>query len=214
MCFVFYGVLLYFDVKYFLVVYLLHSTYHLVMQQIGMCKSSLSDISFIFMKLSALMIGFSLVLKVYVDFSIPYGDYYFLFLFFALFCILIKTSNEKFVTSNVVILLVMILLYFLDYVVLSLFFIRVIHDITAFYIYSVHESNRKSERVHMSLFLIYSFSTAVNIFLMVSLSSINIDLSEYTVNFFYLVSVFLAIGHYVLESSMWKSESPNRRYIF
>ncbi|PMJ62282.1 hypothetical protein BCU17_04915 [Vibrio splendidus] len=204
-----YITLLYYDFSLFVFIYLLHGTYHLVMQQVGLCK--VNGFIFHLLKLSALSLGFSIVLKCYFNYHTPYLSN--LLLVFMLI-LLFYFRNDLFIFSNVFLLASMCILFIFDYSILSLFLIRVAHDSTAFYFYSIHESNRQGLSLKKTFLKIYFISVIINLSLFYLFGEIEFSLFNLSINLFIFVSSFLAIGHYALESSIWRRGSPNRRFIY
>ncbi|WP_213866072.1 hypothetical protein [Vibrio crassostreae] len=201
--------LLYYDISFFIFTYLIHGTYHLVMQQVGLCK--VNGFIFQLLKVTALSLGLIIVFKCYSNYHIPYVAKAILFL---LVILLVYFRTNTFVFSNVFLLASMCILFILEYSVLSLFLIRIAHDLTAFYFYSIHESNRRGLSLKIAFLKIYSISILANLSLLYFFGEKDIFLFDLSINLFILLSSFLAIGHYALESSMWKSSSPNRRFIY
>lgn len=101
----------------------------------------------------------------------------------------------------------------LDYIVFAIIIPRVIHDITAFTIYSVHDQNRNSVEYKNVFYKVFSFTRLPPI-LLCPLISIAIALAfrnemVVMIAIGYIVSLF----HYHLESFVWKGDAIHRHCV-
>lgn len=114
------------------------------------------------------------------------------------------------------------LLFGLGYTLLGLLSMRIVHDITAFIFYGVHNHNRKKDgnnplfslpllRLLSPLVLTILFAFIFNLFYMVIARSV-VDIptaSFILIGFYYMTSIM----HYFIEGRIWKKGSLARNYI-
>ena len=102
------------------------------------------------------------------------------------------------------------------YLFLAFFLIRFIHDVTAFYFYIAHETNRNHQTVHN---IIYQWLRHIPlpIFVLVPLISIGF---AYALRVgitgpaaVYVVVILFGFVHYYLESMIWKKDALHRQVI-
>lgn len=203
-----YAILFAFSIQLFFLLYMAHGTYHLVMQQVGLTR--FNGVGFTIYTIANLSLGFAIVVDSYIGYHFPYlMMIILLFLFYFYF----KHRSNKFIIANIIVSKSMCLLSIMDYTILSLFLIRMVHDITALYFYSQHERNRKKISVNKAFILIYGFSVVINVIIYHSFKNSTTTILNNEISLYVLLSAFIAIGHYSLESKMWRKESPNRKYI-
>ncbi|MBP6888360.1 MAG: hypothetical protein KBC21_01535 [Candidatus Pacebacteria bacterium] len=113
-------------------------------------------------------------------------------------------------------------LFGMGYILLGLLSIRIVHDITAFIFYGVHNHNRKKDghnilfnlpllKTVSPLILTVVFALTINLFYiyLVSLFRDTISAAFMLTAIYYIVSVM----HYFTESKVWKRGSLARNYI-
>lgn len=125
-----------------------------------------------------------------------------------------KQSNEiigkNYFWLNYLLILSVFVCVELEYVFLAILIPRVIHDITAFYFYIVHDNNRNAEQKHNLLYKVLKIK--MPLVLQTPLIAIIIAAGINATGFFTLI-MFITLFHYCTESFMWKGSSPHRRSI-
>lgn len=104
----------------------------------------------------------------------------------------------------------------LGYGLMAMLVPRIIHDLTAFWIYMVHDQNRNADRVRNPVYAIpHKFGISPAWFCIPLSLGISYVLMEVFGNL-YLVSlivVSLNFMHYYMEGHMWKRGTPHRQYV-
>lgn len=102
------------------------------------------------------------------------------------------------------------------YLFLAFFMIRFVHDITAFYFYIVHETNRNAEYTHNVLYRILKI-IPLPVYVLVPVLSILIAYllrsSITDVSMVYTLVILFGFAHYYLESLIWKRDALHRSAI-
>jgi hypothetical protein len=104
----------------------------------------------------------------------------------------------------------------LGYLFLAIIMIRVIHDVTAFLFYITHEINRNQTTVQNWLYrLVPGIPKALYVVVPALGVGVGLALRESVTSAeaIFIVSMFLALVHYYLESIMWKRDSLHRKYV-
>jgi hypothetical protein len=104
----------------------------------------------------------------------------------------------------------------LGYFFLAIFMIRFIHDVMAFLFYITHEINRNQTTVKNWLYRVVP-GVPKALYVVVPAFGVGVGLAlretVTSVEAIFIVSMFLALVHYYLESIMWKRDSLHRKYV-
>jgi hypothetical protein len=218
----------------FLAFFAVATMYHVLAQQLGISLSLAkikSSLSFSVWKLTAISGSCCMYLylfspssfnrllgKATVDAWIPW---------FVLGCFvlatlasvdLIRKSRTRvgrwFIGANVAMLLTSLLAWRIGYPVFVVVIPRVIHDVTAFSVYIVHDRSRNGEQCHNPLywfarkwrlpFVVYTPMLAM---------AINYTVLSEPTELILTISYTLALGHYATENFIWRSGSLHRRHL-
>lgn len=108
-----------------------------------------------------------------------------------------------------------IILYLCDYSFCALLIPRIVHDLTAFYFYSVHDHNRNMTYQHNLLYRWFSF-TRIPVAVLCPLLACLILLPfnfDPKPGWFWVFSPIISMSHFYLESVTWKYGTPHRQQI-
>lgn len=104
----------------------------------------------------------------------------------------------------------------LNYLFLTVFIMRFIHDVTAFMFYITHDHNRNLEAKNNFLFTFGHKLMAPSYLLGPLLAMFVGFYLQTTIDEYFLGAILLMIlgtAHYYLEGVMWKREAPHRQYV-
>lgn len=127
-----------------------------------------------------------------------------------------KSKNGKlYVWANFFMIGAGLYFYFESYTFFGILAIRLIHDITAFYFYFVHDLNRNSIETKNS---IYRFFRRFKIPVAAALPILSITLALPTSfrpvpEILYSLFAFVTLAHYYVDSVIWKAGSPQRAHV-
>lgn len=118
--------------------------------------------------------------------------------------------------SNVVWMLVSYIMILADYANLGILVSRVVHDFTAYWIYTVHDTNRNANIVHNSLYAAFGKIGLRPRHVLLPLSifvSVSLLLVEGHGDLMAIIIGAVNMMHYYIEGHMWKRGTPHRRYV-
>ena len=211
----------------FYLIFLAYTFYHVVQQQFGIAKfygyekSSYLDL----IKICFIVIGAMSLLSFRIDiphifFSVATLVSFFLVCIFFLY----EKTNRKnpYLALYVVGFFVASILFGSGYTLFGYLSMRIVHDVTAFIFYSVHNYNRKPYSDNPIFMSFFTKSISPLVLTPVLAICLNI-LYIYTIKIFLsidflqtmLLTVYfgLSLAHYNLEGSIWKKGSLARNYI-
>lgn len=119
-----------------------------------------------------------------------------------------------YILANAVMLVASYILFILNQPFFMILIPRVVHDISAFYFYVVHNSNRNSGELHNMLSKLRGYVAIPEYVLtpaagVLCTAIVMFFLQKYT----FFILAFLALFHYYWEGVIWKGGSPHREYI-
>jgi len=209
--------------------YLLFTVVHFAGQKFGLCimLTNTKGLSFQFWKFSGLAIDaiifIDIVLGLSAKFEAPrlikYGTLGLFIPFTAATLYYSLRSKDKIGTKavwqNYGLVASTWFFYAIGYPFFVIFGPVVIHDITAFMFYTVHDQNRNSIQMHNILYkpLVQLGLPVLLCCPLIALSLASILTVKYDQSWVIMTLVFLNILHYYTESFAWKKGSPQRRQI-
>jgi hypothetical protein len=125
---------------------------------------------------------------------------------------------KLYILGNIAAVVLSVALYSIYYSLLAVLMGRVIHDVSAFIFYILHDMNRNRTKARNIFFRAFRF-THIPIYVLGPLGAF---LLAYPISYFsffhpqeimYKIFAFLAMMHYCTDSSVWKKGSPHRDYI-
>ena len=131
---------------------------------------------------------------------------------------MVKISNNKigrhYSIANMLLVLSSFVFYQLGYIFFVVLIVRVVHDLTAFIFYIIHDHNRNKESPKQVLYrLLKPLKVPVIILspIIALLIAAALTLNISHIGFY----PFLIVGymHYFLESRIWKNGTPHRENI-
>jgi hypothetical protein len=127
-----------------------------------------------------------------------------------------RPMAKKYIALTTLMVLMSYVFILLGYVFFAFFFIRFVHDVTAFYFYIVHEMNRNSQSIKNVLYRHLPL-LPISLVILVPALAIVVGLTTRTVlvdqQMLFGVIILLGFAHYYLESIMWKRSTPHRQQI-
>ncbi len=126
-----------------------------------------------------------------------------------------KTALTYFIFTGIE-LYVCFFLIISGYVLLATLVPRIVHDLTAFWIYMVHDQNRNADKVRNP---VYALPKKIGIPPVLLCVPISLAISYFLIfsreNLYALSMVVIALNfmHYYMESYMWKRGTPHRQYV-
>ena len=125
----------------------------------------------------------------------------------------IESKNPKgtlYLYANLAMLVAVYAFWELGYGVFVIMVPRFVHDITAFYIYAVHDHNRNLQARHNYIYRSFSFLPPL-----ILCPVLAIVLSAVLESYVWFVAPLLIITllHYYTESFIWRGDSPHRRQV-
>ncbi|MBU6235656.1 MAG: hypothetical protein KGQ41_07405 [Alphaproteobacteria bacterium] len=223
--------------NFIMIVVAFYSLYHNIMQQFGIASMMLGKkpdtrykaIKWLLVVPSCL--GYAVVT---FPFFPGMGEYHEVYMHIVGLCIGIATvmaaqyyariHNDKtipaigkiYFMSNVLWMLVTYAMILADYANLAILVSRVVHDFTAYWIYTVHDTNRNTGKIHNR---IYAAAAKIglrprHILLPLSLLvSGSLLLLEGKGDFIAILIGAVNMMHYYIEGHMWKRGTPHRQYV-
>jgi hypothetical protein len=220
-----------YDFTLLFILYGLYTMWHVMRQQAGITRMFLGPAGilhevWIFSAIVMYSSGFFLVFK-RAGSSVPPSDTLFVIMqaAFAVFVLLsflyfLKVRGRQrqgLIFLGCTMAIVASGFYFLQvgYVFLTLFVLRFVHDVTAFFFYAVHDSNRNYETAPNYFYKFFKLFP-VPLVVITPLFAIVVVLAfrhfGHVIFHIDLIIIALGIVHYYLEGFMWKRDSPHRRY--
>lgn len=126
-------------------------------------------------------------------------------------------AGKMFLLCNFTMLLTMLILFSYGFQLLSIVIGRIIHEFTAWYIYSVHDHNRNADTRHNIIFRRFPMLPAryAGFILAFALGIAFTFLSEEFNQFLALLIVSFSLYHYWIEGFIWKGASgPKQQVVF
>lgn len=124
------------------------------------------------------------------------------------------TSERKgklFLYTNLAMLVCVYAFLYLDYSIFVLMIPRFVHDLTAFYVYGVHDHNRNREKNHNILYRpFYAISPLVICPVLALVLGNLLESGNAAIPAFLMVVTFL---HYHVEGFIWKGNSLHRQFV-
>jgi hypothetical protein len=204
----------------YLVIFGLMTLYHVIGQQFGLnaAFSGLRDryyliwkfLGFTIAALASVLIFFSAQKNLYLYYAIVFTISILLFTFIVFTYLCITKSKTKFGKDyfllNFLLILFVFIFILIDYSFFAILLPRVVHDLTAFNFYIVHNKNRTAngESLWPKMKRYTTFWTVSPAILIAFL------LNHYKLTFLIL---FLTLLHYGVESFIWKGKSLHKTYI-
>ncbi|MBU6235653.1 MAG: hypothetical protein KGQ41_07390 [Alphaproteobacteria bacterium] len=118
--------------------------------------------------------------------------------------------------ANAAMLLISLGLCVKGYVMIAMLMPRVIHDLTAYWIYMVHDENRNADKMRNPFYAPFKKLGIGPAILCVPLSFVLAYIMLNASREAYIISAFvfsLNYMHYYLESIIWKRGTPHRQYV-
>jgi hypothetical protein len=112
--------------------------------------------------------------------------------------------------ANLAMLVAVYAFWELGYAVFVIMIPRFVHDITAFYIYAVHDHNRNLQTRHNYIYRSFAFASPLILcpVLAIAMSAV---LESYV--WFVAPLLIITLLHYYTESFIWRGDSPHRRQV-
>jgi hypothetical protein len=225
-----FGLLLWWHMTAAIVLYLVATMYHVMRQQTGIALMFGVKKDKWHAMWSWLAVGITAVM--YLTIAVPdiVGETYiqfaytltigFLLLLASLSFYLVSRTPGRLARIYILMLPVLLIqsyiLLTIGYLFLAIFMIRFVHDVTAFLFYIAHDVNRNRVAVQNWLYKFVPFIPKA-LYVVVPAFGVGLGLAmrETITNTeaIFIISMFLAMIHYFLESVMWKRESLHRRYV-
>jgi hypothetical protein len=123
------------------------------------------------------------------------------------------SKNRKgtlFLYSNLVMLVAVYAFWELGYTIFVIMVPRFIHDITAYYIYAVHDHNRNLQTRHNYIYRSFSFLSPL--ILCPALAIVLTAVLERNA-LFVAPLLIITLLHYYTESFIWRGDTPHRRQV-
>ena len=220
----------------FILIFWAATMYHVIAQQLGlamMMAEGKRGAHFLLWKITCVTVGFLGFYMINNDllnweYQIIGGKYYnrcfFLMLFiygcscYFFFRILKGAKTQLGVLNlwaNQIMIgsaLISIHTYYFSFVIIIL---RVIHDYTAFFIYTAHECNRNTENHKKLIYKLFQRGPLFNGVLFLILSFLLASLIDFKGNKVVVTIAFsVSFLHYYLEGFIWKGPNPHRKKIY
>ncbi len=224
-----------FGVSTLVLILAVHTIYHVIAQQTGLCFMMLQQrptkSSFVWKRISitlAILVYFTIFVRSslrefslfgYSLLNIIYSLEGFLLLLIVLFAIKVHSQSSSkvgilYLWGNVLLVAFCYLCALLQYDVFVILIPRIIHDVTAFIVYGVHDQNRNREANHNYVYKAFSW-TKIPTWLLCPVLAISISYyffrGEDTATIF--IVYFINFFHYFIEGFVWKRESIHRLYV-
>jgi len=215
------------SVQLFFFLYIVYTLYHVVRQQFGISKFYGFEKSRFLDLYQVLFVGMGSMALLSFQIGIPQMALVIaggLVTTFTVVFFLYEKNNRKniYLSLCVICFCFASIIFGLGYMVLGYLIVRIVHDITAFIFYSVHNYNRKKESDN----LIYTsaLTRGINPLVITPLLAIILNAlylyamkstSEHSLAYTVLLTIYFCLGlfHYNLEGSIWKKDSLARKYI-
>lgn len=211
--------------KTFSIIYFILTIIHVISQQFGIAKilAQVSGIFFQTWKIIGIFIAIiistpelfaiekNILLIVFINFLF--------FLFTMFLCHKSKSMLGKlYIFSNFLLIASISFLFIAHYYFFVIFLTRIIHDVTAFTFYIVHDHNRNNKNINNFFYRVFRF-TGIPIIILCPLLAVIIafplTFATKIVNIQYLeyIVVFFTLFHYYTERFVWKQPFLHRNSI-
>lgn len=143
---------------------------------------------------------------------------FFYFLYFLLVCVTVMKSFDRigryYIIANSVMIIFSCILYSCDFYFFMILIPRFVHDVTAFFFYISHNTNRNAGRP-LNLVSRVGASLKLPEYLYTPLAGIACTALATALlkDYLFLLLSFMALFHYYWEGVMWKQGTPHRRHI-
>jgi len=210
-------------------VFVIYTMYHVLSQQFGIAMALMKlkpDHRYEWLRWGATMSGVLMYTLAMVDKELMFLGVSFGAIFqwlgagiIAFTCVLgwnvSKLTNEPkgklFLFANLAMLVSVYLFLYLDYSIFVLMIPRFVHDLTAFYVYGVHDHNRNCEKKHNLIYRpFYGISPILICPVLALLLGNFLESHDYAMPAFAVILTFL---HYHVEGYIWKGNSLHRRFV-
>ena len=206
-----------------------YTMYHVIGQEIGITKLFGNKIDFFdeVLKYLIMFITGYIFCQIYlniknIEFNIININFYvFLAIVIVLLIVFLKhlfISKKSFhYLMYCLILFICSVFYYFEYYFLTILTLRIIHDISAFYFYSIHNYNRKKESKKNVIFNFILFRS-INPILLTIIIPISINYFYFIIleiNFSIIFFIYLSMEfiHYNMEKLFWRRNKIGRRNI-
>jgi hypothetical protein len=213
----------------FSVLFVVYTMYHVLSQQFGIAIGLMKirpDYRYELLRWGATLSGALMYALVLVDREMMFIGVSFGVIFqwacaglIALTCVvgwnISKTTNERkgklFLYTNLIMLVCVYLFLHVEYSIFVLIIPRFVHDLTALYVYGVHDHNRNMDKKNNFLYRpFYALSPIVVCpVLAVGIGNL-VDMGNTIIP---VIGLMLGLLHYYMEGFIWKGNSLHRQFV-